>query len=171
MAKKKTAPVLRVENPGSGDNQSAPVITKSYCVRDDWKDKDIVNYVAFKSVDGEVQDLTVNGEPAGGGGGFRTITVSVEGSPLANFMLEITSGLGSHDGTVFALYHDDLNYTTAGPRMMPGQSAEFLVLSDSLNIEGNAGGTATVTTSGDVTHITGEEEYYLITGSCKFIVS
>jgi len=76
MAKKKTAPVLRVENPGSRDEQSTPVITKSYSVRDDWKDKDIVNYVAFKSVDGEVQDLTVNGEPAGGGGMFSTATLT-----------------------------------------------------------------------------------------------
>ena len=73
MAKKKTAetanikaaPVLRADDGGGQD----PSKTKSYCIRDDWKDINKVNYVAFKSVDGEVQDLTVNGEPAGGGGG------------------------------------------------------------------------------------------------------
>jgi hypothetical protein len=79
MAKKKTenikaAPVLRAQSGGEQPTPETPVITKSYSVRDDWKDKDIVNYVAFKSVDGEVQDLTVNGEPAGGGGGGSDVT-------------------------------------------------------------------------------------------------
>ena len=80
MAKKKTAetanikaaPVLRAGSGGGQPTPETPVITKSYSVRDDWKDKDKVNYVAFKSVDGEVQDLTVNGQPAGGGGGMFT---------------------------------------------------------------------------------------------------
>jgi hypothetical protein len=80
MAKKKTAetanikagPVLRAGDGGGQD----PSKTKSYCIRDDWKDINKVNYVAFKSVDGEVQDLTVNGEPAGGGGG-GTATVQI----------------------------------------------------------------------------------------------
>ena len=76
MAKKKTAetanikaaPVLRADDGGGQDSSK----TKSYCIRDDWKDINKVNYVAFKSVDGDVQDLTVNGEPAGGGGGGAT---------------------------------------------------------------------------------------------------
>lgn len=68
MSKKKTAPILRAQSEGEQPTPETPIITKSYSVRDDWKDKGIVNYVAFKSVDGEVQDLTVNGEPAGGGG-------------------------------------------------------------------------------------------------------
>ena len=81
MAKKKTenikaTPVLR------DGNSNDPVVTKSYSIRDDWKDKGVVNYVAFKSVDGEVQDLTVNGEPAGGGGGgdFSTAQVTIDNS-------------------------------------------------------------------------------------------
>lgn len=93
MAKKKTAekakieaiPVLRVEPTPDPEETST---TKSYAVRDDWKDKGIVNIVAFKSVDGEVQDLTVNGEPAGGGGGGGdlgtaevTFDVSVDNYP------------------------------------------------------------------------------------------
>ena len=80
MAKKKTAetanikaaPVLRADDGGGQDTSK----TKSYCIRDDWKDINKVNYVAFKSVDGDVQDLTVNGEPAGGGGG-STATVQI----------------------------------------------------------------------------------------------
>ncbi len=63
MAKKKNAPILR-----DGDNNQ-PAITKSYAVRDKWLDKAKDNLVEFKSVDGEISDLKVNGEPAGGGGG------------------------------------------------------------------------------------------------------
>ena len=82
MAKKKTenikaAPVLRASGGGDDPTPETPVITKSYSVRDDWKDINKVNYVAFKSVDGEVQDLTVNGEPAGGGGEIPTVTFKV----------------------------------------------------------------------------------------------
>lgn len=70
MAKKKTAEKAKIEavpvlRDGGGDD---PVITKSYIMRDDWIDKDITNYVAFKSIDGEVETVFVNGEPAGGGG-------------------------------------------------------------------------------------------------------
>lgn len=81
MARKKNAekgkieavPVLRTDP--VPDPEETPT-TKSYCVRDDWKDINKVNYVAFKSVDGEVQDLLVNGEPAGGGGGVTTAEVT-----------------------------------------------------------------------------------------------
>lgn len=85
MARKKTAetaslkaaPVLRSQGEDPAP-ETPTTITKSYCVRDDWKDNGTVNYVAFKSVDGEVQDLTVNGEPAGGGGGsIETVDVTV----------------------------------------------------------------------------------------------
>lgn len=71
MAKKKNAPILR-----DGDNNQ-PTITKSYAVRDKWLDKAKDNLVEFKSVDGEIQDLTVNGEPAGGGGGGDLSTALV----------------------------------------------------------------------------------------------
>ena len=72
-AKIEAAPVLRAQ----GDNPT-PVITKSYIMRDDWIDKGVVNTVAFKSVDGEVQDLLVNGEPAGGGGGTAQVTFIID---------------------------------------------------------------------------------------------
>jgi hypothetical protein len=79
MAKKKTenikaAPVLR----SGGESK-----TKTYQIMDPWKDMDKVNLVDVKSVDGEITDVKVNGEPAGGGGGgdFSTaeVTVIVEG--------------------------------------------------------------------------------------------
>lgn len=77
MAKKKTAEKAKIEATPVLRSQGEEHKTKSYAVRDDWKDTGIVNYVAFKSVDGEVQDLLINGEPAGGGGGGDLTTCEV----------------------------------------------------------------------------------------------
>lgn len=74
MAKKKTenikaAPVLRA----LGGDQPTPTPeqtgTRTYQIMDPWKDRGVVNLVDVKSVDGEITDVKVNGEPAGGGGG------------------------------------------------------------------------------------------------------
>jgi len=69
MAKKKNAPILRAQGGGGGGQPETKTITKSYAVRDKWLDKAKDNLVEFKSVDGEISDLLVNGQPAGGGGG------------------------------------------------------------------------------------------------------
>lgn len=77
MAKKKTenikaAPVLRAQ---SGGEQTG---TRTYQIMDPWKDRDVVNLVDVKAVDGEITEVKVNGQPAGGGGGgnFRTAQVT-----------------------------------------------------------------------------------------------
>lgn len=94
MAKKKNAPALR-----GGDNNQ-PTITKSYAVRDKWLDKAKDNLVEFKSVDGEISDLMVNGEPAGGGGGTATVTfTNSSNSKDFNIML---SYISSETGMVYA---------------------------------------------------------------------
>ena len=72
MAKKKNAPILRAQG-GGGDEPATKTVTKSYAVRDKWLDKAKDNLVEFKSVDGEISDLKVNGEPAGGGGGGASL--------------------------------------------------------------------------------------------------
>lgn len=77
MAKKKTAEKANLKASPILRSQGEQHKTKSYAVRDDWKDEGVVNTVAFKSVDGEVQDLLVNGEPAGGGGGGDLGTAEV----------------------------------------------------------------------------------------------
>ena len=75
MAKKKTenikaAPVLRAN---SESDQPTPTPeqteTRTYQIMDPWKDRDVVNLVDVKAVDGEITEVKVNGEPAGGGSG------------------------------------------------------------------------------------------------------
>ena len=104
MAKKKNAPVLR-----DGDNNQ-PAITKSYAVRDKWLDKAKDNLVEFKSVDGEISDLKVNGEPAGGGGGGGTAVVTFANEPttfdailpvLKNGKYMVTNGGAIDETTTF----------------------------------------------------------------------
>lgn len=111
----KASPVLRA---GGGDDPTpeTPVVTKSYCMRDDWKDKSITNYVAFKSVDGEVQDLTVNDEPAGGGGGGGTATVTItNASNDLSFQLEMP-------------YVVDSQYTRGGSNtLFAGDNETFII--------------------------------------------
>lgn len=112
MAKKKTenikaAPVLR----SGGESK-----TKTYQIMDPWKDMDKVNFVDVKSVDGEITDVKVNGEPAGGGGGggeFSTaeVTVIVEGdgdynsiiAPLINGNQATGFGEPKDDTTIYTV--------------------------------------------------------------------
>ena len=95
MAKKKTenikaAPVLRA---GSGGEQPAPTPeqtgTRTYQIMDPWKDRDKVNLVDVKSVDGEITDVKVNGEPAGGGGGGGATVVFTNSSNSKEFDLKM----------------------------------------------------------------------------------
>lgn len=87
MAKKKTieaenikaAPVLRAS---SGGDQPTPTPTeqtgtRTYQIMDPWKERDVVNLVDVKSADGEITDVKINGEPAGGGGDVTIITVNI----------------------------------------------------------------------------------------------
>ena len=83
MAKKKTenikaAPVLRAQG---GGEQPTPTPeqtgTRTYQIMDPWKDRGAVNLVDVKAVDGEITEVKVNGEPAGGGGGDSVTTAEV----------------------------------------------------------------------------------------------
>lgn len=82
MAKKKTenikaAPVLKA---GSGGEQPTPAPeqtgTRTYQIMDPWKDRDVINLVDVKAVDGKITEVKVNGQPAGGGGGTATVTIT-----------------------------------------------------------------------------------------------
>ena len=160
MAKKKTenikaAPVLR------DGNSNDPVVTKSYSIRDDWKDKDIVNYVAFKSVNGEVQDLTVNGEPAGGGGGgnFTSANASIVLNDVAS--LEI-SGLAYVDPTNDEFY-------TGDPQINSNRTLTVVLYNGGSPWFTMAGfRDAEIVTSGDIIK---NEGFYQITGNCTITVN
>lgn len=177
MAKKKTAetanikaaPVLRAQG-GEQPTPETPVITKSYSVRDDWKDKDIVNYVAFKSVDGEVQDLTVNGQPAGGGGIGKEIKVTATGGDT-NGECYLTIYLFNEITDIRALsINDEHNYGfgTQGKiemHMPDFHDAEVLLLKDgvTMDIVTATGYTYTVTGSATPTI----QNSYKVTGNCN----
>lgn len=109
MAKKKNAPVLRAQ--GGGGEPETKTITKSYAVRDKWLDKAKDNLVEFKSVDGEISDLKVNGEPAGGGGGdLRTAQVT---------FINASEGPSSYDLLVPALNVVDLYIEVSHANFVP----------------------------------------------------
>lgn len=133
MAKKKTenikaAPVLR----SGGGEQPAPTPeqtgTRTYQIMDPWKDRDVVNLVDVKAVDGEITEVKVNGEPAGGGGGGTTITTpnitisdpSEEGISMIGLWL--TPDGGSYIGS---LATDDQNANNFKPVLLNGKGIYY----------------------------------------------
>lgn len=103
MAKKKTenikaAPVLRAQ---SGGEQPTPTPeqtgTRTYQIMDPWKDRGVTNLVDVKAVDGEITEVKVNGEPAGGGGGDLQIAqvtfINTGNKPYSLRLPTITEGL------------------------------------------------------------------------------
>lgn len=168
MAKKKTAetanikaaPVLR------DGNSNNSVVTKSYCVRDDWKDENKVNYVAFKSVDGEVQNLTVNGQPAGG---IPSVSVKLNVTGQASDSQTIYFSLATPNG-VDALILDDGAYKVEYNVNISGGSSETVNVSMlgsrfMLSAEDES---EPVTVTGAATVINEDTSYYvLVTGDCE----
>lgn len=169
----KTAPVLRAggQDPGK---------TKSYCVRDDWKDKSISNYVAFKSVDGEIQDLTVNGEPAGGGGGdiiHATVTFNVtvaEGGQAEISYNEIGTS-GRWLGALYGAHYDQTGgYYATNPTIpyissMTVQEEFIIVKPATFAINVNAGEITAV--SGNASWSEGDTQIRSITGDCSITIT
>lgn len=174
MARKKNAEKVKIEaapvlrSGGDDSTPETPVITKSYIMRDDWKDKGVVNTVAFKSVDGEVQDLLVNGEPAGGGGGVgKTIKITVtggdqEGECYANVQL-------GNPASMRALFITADNNYTLGAQLSQDVTAEdghvnVLLIKDHLEMD-------VITADGYTASVTGDAAQtipgsYNVTGNC-----
>jgi hypothetical protein len=178
MAKKKTAekakikaaPVLR---DGGGND---PVITKSYIMRDDWIDKGVVNTVAFKSVDGEVQDVLVNGEPAGGGGGGDF--------SVAEVTITDTNGEGYSIYAPFVLESNEYiqNGGILPEEVTPASSIYPCYFTDSFNGPVRVAlykNSAYIKIDGDIATVTGNasivdapnNQVVLVTGNCTITVS
>jgi hypothetical protein len=157
MAKKKNAPVLR-----SGNEPETKTITKSYAVRDKWLDKAKDNLVEFKSVDGEVQDLTVNGQPAGGGGGditSATLTISSPSTFSQGIfgLFAINEQLTEFNGSI---YTDE--FTTVYPILVGGKGVFVYDYNVRPTVSGNI----------QVQPTEQQNKFYLIiTGDCSITVS
>jgi len=105
MAKKKTenikaAPVLRAQ----GGEQPTPTPeqtgTRTYQIMDPWKDRDVINLVDVKAVNGEITEVKVNGEPAGGGGGGQanvSVTNNSSRLPLGVFGPVVINNVNTYD--------------------------------------------------------------------------
>lgn len=83
-------------------------MNKSYNIHEKWTDLDKVNNVEISSVNGVIEEILVNGEPAGGGGDFTIANVifinSLEGSdPYQVKFMELT------ENGLMAIQHD-VNY-------------------------------------------------------------
>ena len=166
MAKKKTenikaVPVLRA---GSGGEQPTPTPeqtgTRTYQITDPWKDRGVVNLVDVKSVDGEITDVKVNGEPAGGGGGGSVTTAEVTFVNNTNDE-EVEIQLPFLDQTPSGYYFNTTYHAIQGsndPIITPLYNGQTQTVIPGYNLE--VSGSATV----DVINVT-------ITGNCTITIS
>lgn len=169
MAKKKTenikaAPVLRAD---VGGDQPTPTPeqtgTRTYQIMDPWKDRDVVNLVDVKAVDGEITEVKVNGQPAGGGGSTATVQITnntsgkgvrVRGPIIYNNMIKTdmhesdfwTINVGSSDTYTVPLASSGADFYVTG---IPNKSAVIMT-----------GGCRWAD----------DDSYFIITGNCSITI-
>ena len=166
MAKKKTenikaAPVLRAGNGGGEQPTPTPeqTGTRTYQIMDPWKDRGAVNLVDVKAVDGEITEVKVNGEPAGGGGNFTSANASIVLNDVAS--LEI-SGLAYVDPTNDEFY-------TGDPQINSNRTLTVVLYNGGSPWFTMAGfHDAEIVISGDIIE---NEGSYQITGNCTITVN
>lgn len=165
MAKKKTenikaAPVLRAQS----DEQPTPTPeqtgTRTYQIMDPWKDRDMVNLVDVKAVDGEITEVKVNGVPAGGGGGgdFSTAEVTIinnTGGPINVWMPTVDTNY-SYGQT------SDSSNVEAGTHIF-----NVIVYKNGAKLVPYGKG-LTITITGSITFA---ELWYIVTGDCTITIS
>ena len=176
MAKKKTenikaTPVLRAN---SESDQPTPTSeqtgTRTYQIMDPWKDRDVVNLVDVKAVDGEITDVKVNGEPAGGGGGdFSTAQVTIDNSNNQGSYPEIY-------GSIIDSYNEGglpptLVDCTSGyiAPYDPIQTYTIILYKGKARLSVNASGVTTITVSGNVTD--NGDAAYIVSGNGTITIS
>lgn len=120
-------------------------MNKSYGIHDKWTDLDRVNNIEIKSNEGVIEEITVNGEPAGGDGDLTAANVtfinSAEGSnPYQVKLMELTE-----NGTMETIH--DVNYGVNVTCKIPLYKGSAIY---SLNIIKNANGNIEPTATGGV---------------------
>lgn len=172
MAKKKTsenikaAPVLRA---GVGGDEPTPTPeqtgTRTYQIMDPWKDRGVVNLVDVKAVDGEITEVKVNGQPAGGGGtlaGYDIISVTVTATD--NVVPFAVANLVDYDndGELRGAFIINNNYYADMTQMIAANSTQTfnLLHKSGITFESPVQGTPVITGnatySGNTIYITGD---------------
>ena len=179
MAKKKTenikaAPVLRAGNGGGEQPTPTPeqTGTRTYQIMDPWKDRDVVNLVDVKSVDGEITEVKVNGEPAGGGGGgtlagYDIISVTVTATnDVVPFSVANLADY-ENNGELRGAFIINNNYYIDMSQMIPANSTQTfnLLHKSGITFESPVRGTPVIT--GNATY---SDNTIYITGNCSITV-
>lgn len=175
MAKKKTenikaAPVLRAQ----GGEQPTPTPeqtgTRTYQIMDPWKDRDVINLVDVKAVDGEITEVKVNGEPAGGGStlaGYDIISVTFTATDNASPF--IVSNLVDFDnnGELRGAYIINNNYYVDMSHMITANSTQTFNLLHKSGITFTSPVMGTPVITGNATY---SDNTIYITGDCSITV-
>lgn len=130
-------------------------MNKSYGIHDKWTDLDRVNNIEIKSNDGVIEEITVNGEPAGGGD-ITTATVTIINNLSRTFEC-CTPYMYVDFSAGFLRVNSDKSKTV-----------QVLLYEDGANFTPLTTPLPTITTTGAITE---ESGYYTITGDCTITVS
>ena len=145
---------------------------KNYGIHDKWTNINTVNNVEIQSVDGVIENIKVNGEPAGGGGS-TTAKVTVIGKALTQFFGNVNGG------SIAALLKENEEYYNVkdyGEVKVGDTVHEILLINpyDSLpNFFFTVSSKQTVTASGNCTveQFSNTEYEVVFTGDCTITIS
>ncbi len=130
-------------------------MNKSYNIHEKWSDLDKVNNVEINSVDGVIESIFVNGEPAGGGGGLTTavLTVINTGSSNRNVRAPFID-----NGVINASFYADAGTTVTKTVVKGSNGCSFTI---------SAGSITEVTGNGSMS----DNKNAIITGDCTITIS
>lgn len=133
-------------------------MNKSYGIHDKWTDLDKVNNIEIQSVDGVIEEITVNGEPAGGGGDFTTayVTINTNNQATKQYIVPYITSSGDIENLIAAQGHINAGETQTITAVLGRGGCSFFCQGPIYSVSGNA----QMTSSTSV----------LITGDCTITV-